>query len=75
MRIAILILVAALTIACNTKANVPATSILGQLQAQQTPTEKPAKQVHLCGATNKDGTHCKRHVKAEGLRCWMHQGK
>lgn len=32
------------------------------------------KAVHLCGATTRAGGTCKRHVRAEGLRCWMHGG-
>lgn len=30
--------------------------------------------VHLCGAPTKAGGACKRRVRAEGLRCWMHGG-
>lgn len=32
------------------------------------------KAVHLCGAKTKAGGTCKRRVRAEGLRCWMHGG-
>lgn len=32
------------------------------------------KEVHLCGAPTKAGGTCKRHVRREGLRCWMHGG-
>jgi hypothetical protein len=37
-------------------------------------TQGAKKAVHLCGAPTKDGGTCKRHVRREGLRCWMHGG-
>lgn len=38
-------------------------------------TEGAAKRAaHLCGAATVAGGTCKRRVRREGLRCWMHGG-
>jgi hypothetical protein len=39
--------------------------------AQQ--AEKPAKAVYYCAGKTKTGQRCRKHVKAEGLYCWMHK--
>jgi len=40
--------------------------------ATATPTPKA---VHYCNALTKKGTPCQHRVKADGDRCFMHQGK
>jgi hypothetical protein len=32
------------------------------------------KQTFLCGAETKSGTQCKKHVKEQGLKCYLHGG-
>lgn len=41
--------------------------------AAPAPGKKKAGRL-LCGAPTKDGGTCKRRVRREGLRCWMHGG-
>jgi hypothetical protein len=74
MRIAILALLAALTIGCATKASPTSTEVAQAVTASAQASKAP-KTVHSCGAKTKAGGTCTRHVKAEGLRCWQHQGK
>ena len=40
---------------------------------QAVATASPVSKVaHLCGAPTKAGGTCKRRVKVQGTRCWMH---
>lgn len=77
MKIAILALLAALTIGCQTQA-LPLTKLekpaTAALIAQATPTTTP-KPAYYCGAITKAGTACKHRVKVQGTRCFQHQGK
>ena len=74
MKLTIIALLAALTIGCATKASTTPTQTEKAVTASMQASKSP-KTVHLCGAKTKAGGTCTRHVKAEGLRCWQHQGK
>lgn len=42
---------------------------------QEAPRKKDGSPIYYCEAATKAGGKCKRHVKNQGTRCWMHQGK
>jgi len=46
-----------------------------KLVAFQASVDKPEKVVHYCAGMTKKGERCRKHVKAEGQFCWMHQGQ
>lgn len=54
-------------------------SVVPIAQAQAGPSASPivetVKARHLCGAKTKAGVACRKPVKNEGDRCWMHQGQ
>jgi len=52
----------------------PKVQAQASVAGQKPSPEKDAKPVYLCGAPTKAGGTCKRHVKAAGLHCFMHQG-
>ncbi len=67
--IALLALVAILTQSCQ---RVPAAA---QTKTVTFEAAASPKAVFYCAGKTKQGERCKKHVKAAGLYCWMHQNQ
>lgn len=64
-----------LTLAGCQRSVVPVTQAQAVALPAASPIGRAEKVRHLCGAKTKAGTACRKPVKNEGDRCFMHQGQ